>query len=421
MQKLSDFIKENDSKAKNKEIGLAEHFNRLSKDLEKAKENPVLKAVENLEENRKTILDNLSKYDKKTLQEKISKLKLNFSSPIVQSALVNKQIADSITDSTIIKDLVDLQNSLNIGYKQYLKPEYLATQKAIDSLQQTINNPTIQSSILEASKLSSYESQIRKISEAIAKNQNLFESSKGLAALSAQIANDSLKYKMEEQSKLVVPEILKRDYVPIKMPENPMIKQNEEIISLLENLQEQNNTLIQFEKSDQEIQKSSIELTNKIQTNNEIMIQELKVQNETIEQQLNELKKHNQNLELQLSQKEQEIENNKDSNSFTRKIAIWGIAISIVVGVASSIIPFYISNTEMEDNNEDNKNLLDAINNKTIENENMSLLLKEMQLQNKINKNIEDNQIKLIKVTESQNEYLKKKDKKLKNLLKVKI
>ena len=44
-----------------------------------------------------------------------------------------------------------------------------------------------------------------------------------------------------------------------------------------------------------------------------------------------------------------------------------------------------------------------------------------MQLQNKINKNIEDNQIKLIKVTESQNEYLKKKDKKLKNLLKVKI
>ena len=38
MVKLSDLIKENDSKAENKQIGLAEHFNRLSKDLEKAKE-----------------------------------------------------------------------------------------------------------------------------------------------------------------------------------------------------------------------------------------------------------------------------------------------------------------------------------------------------------------------------------------------
>lgn len=404
MQKLSDLIKENESKPKNKEIGLAEHFYRLSKDLEKAKENPVLKAVENLEKNRENILDNISKYDSQTLQEKINKLQLDFSNPIVQSAIVNTQIADSIANSTRIKDLVDLQYSL--------KPEYLATQKAIDSFQQTINNPTIQNSILEAGKLSSYESEIDKITKSIANNQNLFESSKGLAALSAQIASDSLKYKLEEQRKFTVPEIVKRDYIPIEMPKNPMIKQNEEIISLLENLQEQNNTLIQFEKSDQEIQKSSIELTNKIQTNNEIMIQELKVQNETIEQQLNELKKHNQNLELQLSQKEQEIENNKDSNSFTRKIAIWGIGISIVVGIASSIIPFYISNTEMEDNNKDNKNLLDSINNKTIENENMSLLLKEMQLQNKINKNIEDNQIKLIKVIESQNEYLKKKDKK---------
>lgn len=410
---IADLKKENASKQKTEQIGLSEHFYRLSKDLEKAKENPTLKALDQLDKHRKILLSNISENYTDTLQEKVKKLYEEINSPIVQSALNHASFVDSILESTKSHNLNKLQESLNFDYKQYLKPELSATQKAIESFQQTINNPTIQSSILEASKISSYESQIGKFSEAIAKNQNLFESSKGLAALSAQIANDSLKYKMEEQSKLVVPEILKMDYVPIKIPKNPMIGQNEEIISLLKNLQEQNNTLIQFEKSDQEIQKSSIELTNKIQTNNEIMIQELKVQNETIEQQLNELKKHNQNLELQLSQKEQEIENNKDSNSFTRKIAIWGIGISIVVGIASSIIPFYISNTEMEDNNKDNKNLLDSINNKTIENENMSLLLKEMQFQNKINKNIEDNQIKLImKATEFQNEYFKKKEKK---------
>ena len=35
-----------------------------------------------------------------------------------------------------------------------------------------------------------------------------------------------------------------------------------------------------------------------------------------------------------------------------------------------------------------------------------------MQLQNRINKNIEENQIKLIKVIESQNDYFKNKEKK---------
>ena len=75
-----------------------------------------------------------------------------------------------------------------------------------------------------------------------------------------------------------------------------------------------------------------------------------------------------------------------------------------------NILFSYIENIE---NNQDNKKLLEAVNNKTNENENMSLLLKEMQLQNKINKDIEDNQIKLImKATEFQNEYFKKKEKK---------
>lgn len=397
MAKLSDFKKENDSIAKNEQIGLAEHFYRLSQDLEKAKENPVLKAFENLETNRKNILDNLSSYDSPTLQEKIDKLKEAFSNPIVQSALGNTHFADSIANATRIKDLAGLQNSLNIDYNQYLKPEYLATQKAIESLQNTINNPSIERSILEASKMPFYESQIGKISETIAKNENLFESSKGLAALSVQMANDSLKYKMEEQSKITVPEMVKRDYIPIRMPENPMIGQNEEIISLLKNLQEQNDTLIQYEESDQEIQKSSIELTDKIQTNNEIMIQELRDQN--------------QNLEKQLSQKEVEIEQNRKDNSFTRKVAIWGIGISIVVGFASSVIPFYISSQEKLENDQDNEKLLEVIGNKSIENQNMTMLLKEIQSQNKINKNIEDNQIKLLmKAIEFQNEYFKKKE-----------
>lgn len=372
-------------------MGLAEYLVKINENLENAKQNPVLKAIENLEKNRKSILDNISKYDSQTLQEKVNKLKLDFSNPLVQSAIVNTQIGDSIINSTRIKDLVNLQYSL--------KPEYLATQKAIESLQQTINNPTIQNSILEDSKIPFYESQIGKISETIAKNQNLFESSKGLASLSAKMASDSLKHKLEEQREFSIPEIVKRDYIPIKMPENPMIGQNEEIISVLKNLQEQNNTLIQFEKLDQDIQNSNIALMNQLQASNEIMIQELRAQN--------------QNLETQLSQKEVEIEQNKKDNIFTRKVAIWGIGISIVVGIASSIIPFYISYQEKLENDKDNEKLLESVNNKTNENQNITMLLKEMQLQNEINKKIEENQIKLLmKATEFQNEYFKKKDKK---------
>ena len=113
-------------------MGLAEYLVKINENLENAKQNPVLKAIENLEKNRKCILDNISKYDSQTLQEKVNKLKLDFSNPLVQSAIVNTQIGDSIINSTRIKDLVNLQYSL--------KPEYLATQKAIESLQQTINN-----------------------------------------------------------------------------------------------------------------------------------------------------------------------------------------------------------------------------------------------------------------------------------------
>lgn len=390
MAKLSDLIKENDLKPKAEQIRLAEHFYKLSQDLEKAKENPVLKAVANLEKNRKDILDNLTNYDSETLQEKMNKLKLDFSNPLFQSAIANTQIADSIANSTRIKDLINLQYSL--------KPEYSATQKAIESFQKTLSNPLMKNSIIGDNKLKSYKSKIDKISEDISKNQNLFESSKGLASLGQEIAGDSLEFKLNEQAKLTIPEIVKRDYVPIKIPKNPMVGQNEEIIGLLGILQEQNNTLIQFEKSNQEVQKSSIELTNKIQTNNEIMIEELKAQNK--------------NLETQLSQKEKEITQNRKNNSFTRKIAIWGIGISIVVGIVSSIVPFYISNQEKLENDKDNKKLLEVISNKSVENENMALLLKEIQLQNKINENLENNQIKLIKVLETQNEYFKNRDKK---------
>ncbi len=400
MAKLSTRTSTSNKTEKSKQIGLAEHFYKLSQDLEKAKENPALKALEQLKKDGKSLLNNFLSYDSVTLDKKISELRAEASNPLIQSALNNQTpFIESLLKDTKIHDLDKLQKSLAFDYKQYLKPEFSATKKAIESLQQTINSPILQNSILEAPKLKAYESEVSRLSKSIANNQNLFGSAKGLAALGQRITSDSLKHKLEEQSSFAVPEIIQKNYDPIKIPANPVIGQNEEIISVLKNLQAQNETLINYEQSDQEIQ----------QNQNEIVIEELQSQNSGIQSQLKELIKQNNNVEKQLSQKEIEIEENKQSNKFTRKIAILGIGISIVVGIASSIIPFYISNVEMEDNNQDNKEILKAVNNKSVQNKNMSLLIKETQIQNKLNKNIEKNQLKVLKAIEKQNKFLHEK------------
>ena len=410
MAKLSTRTSTSNKAEKSKQIGLAEHFYKLSQDLEKAKENPALKALEQLKKDGKSLLNNFLSYDSVTLDKKISELRAEASNPLIQSALNNQTpFIESLLKDTKIHDLDKLQKSLAFDYKQYLKPEFSATKKAIESLQQTINSPILQNSILEAPKLKAYESEVSRLSKSIANNQNLFGSAKGLAALGQRITSDSLKHKLEEQSSFAVPEIIQKNYDPIKIPANPVIGQNEEIISVLKNLQAQNETLINYEQSDQEIQQNMILDLKTQQNQNEIVIEELQSQNSGIQSQLKELIKQNNNVEKQLSQKEIEIEENKQSNKFTRKIAILGIGISIVVGIASSIIPFYISNVEMEDNNQDNKEILKAVNNKSVQNKNMSLLIKETQIQNKLNKNIEKNQLKVLKAIEKQNKFLHEK------------
>ncbi len=385
---------------------LAEEYKRIQGLVEKLSQDPKIKLFKDKED---LISTSVEKWNNPEIQAKIKEFET-----LSKSLALKSTLKETPEYSRVMKDLIENFEDKNYSkaqelLKQFPTNNYSLANTAIEQLLETINNPVIKNSALN---FSDYESEILKVSQAMANNLNPLESSKYLANVGKQIASDSLKYKMEEQSKFNVPEFSKRIYEPIKMPENPVLRQNKQIIDLLGILKEQNETLIHFEKSDQDIQNGSITLMKQLQLNNEIMIQELKSQNSNIEKQLEELRKNNQNLEQQIVQKEQEITQNRKDSNFTRKIAIWGIGISIVVGIGSSVIPIGISYIENIENNQDNKKLLEAVNNKTNENENMSLLLKEMQLQNKINKNIEDNQIKLIKVIESQNEYLKKKDKK---------
>lgn len=235
--------------------------------------------------------------------------------------------------------------------------ELSKAKEAFEQFQKTINGSIIENNLSNFPNSTNYELKITEVLNSMASNKDLSQSARSLDNLGKSLASDNMKYKLDEY-----------------------LKVNDKINSEIEVVKIQNKMIVEISEY-------------------------MRTQNEYADKEVKALEEQNDILAKQ-------IEKNVESSRNAMSVAIWSIVISIIVGIVSSIIPFCISYQEKLENNEDNKILLASINNKTIENENMSLLLKEMQLQNKINKNIEDNQIKLIKVIESQNDYLKKKEKK---------
>lgn len=235
--------------------------------------------------------------------------------------------------------------------------ELSKAKEAFEQFQKTINSSIIENNLSSFPNSDNYELKITEVLNSIASNKNLSQSARSLDSLGKSLVSDNLKYKLDEYS-----------------------KNSEEIHSEIEAVIIQNKMIVEISEY-------------------------MRIQNEYSDKEVKALEEQNDILLKQ-------IEGNRKSSKNAMCIAIWSIVISIIVGIISSIIPIGISYIEKIENDKDNEKLLEVIGNKSVENENMSLLLKEIQLQNKINKNIEDNQIKLIKVIESQNEYLKKKDKK---------
>jgi hypothetical protein len=387
-----------------KPMGLAESAYRLSLDLEKAYENPAIKAYMQAEEDRKALIQtSIDKWNEPSLQETIRKYEKLLKSPTLSMALEKSEEFDkykSLFSNSLASNNLETARKALESFSPHLKSEYSATQSALEQLRKTLASPSIQNSISHLENLGIYESGLAKAAASIAKNEDLLGSAKSLANLGKSIASDSLNYKRAEQSK-IFPEIVSKEYVPIKIPENPLPKQNAQIISILEILKEQNDTLItinseflNFERSDLDIQNNIILLMQSQQNSYEIMIEELKAQNNGIENQLKELNRQNDNLEKQLEQKAGEIADNKDANSFTRKLALWGIGISIFVGISSSIIPYHISQKEKLDNDSDNVKLLEAINNKVVENQKQDQLIKLIEEENKYLKKLAEKESK---------------------------
>lgn len=251
--------------------------------------------------------------------------------------------------------------------------EVLIAKESLEQFQKTMDSSSIKSALSKFSDSNNYESEITKALYSMTNNENLSLSTRSLNNLGKSLVGDIMKQNMDEHLK-ANDKINLGNILEIKKSENPLISQIEKVI---------------------EVGKLQNEMIGNIS-------EYMRIQNEYTDKEVRELEKQNDIIAKQ-------VESNRKSS---RNAIIFAILISAFTSYLSYKASYDIYEKEKLENNEDNKKLLDSINDKSIENENMSLLLKEMQLQNKINKNIENNQIKLIKVIESQNEYLKKKDKK---------
>ncbi|MFH0710163.1 MAG: hypothetical protein V2A75_08155 [Pseudomonadota bacterium] len=367
---------------------------QLYEEIELAYKNPIFETFKQIEDDKKTFLGGLvdSAWSAESLQSKISELEKSLNNPSIAAAFKSAQDYEAFTKpllGSIEHKGLGLAEALAADYKQYLKPEYATVQSAMEQFRKTIDSPSIQNTLSHLENFKTYKSGLAYATAAIENNRDLLGSSKILAGLGTSIASDSLEYKIAEQSR-TIPSILKREYTPLKIPKNPLPAQNAQIISILEILKEQNDTLItvnsellQIQTSDSDIQNNIILLMQNQQGNNEIIVNELKTQNEKIEDQLIELKKQNEKVEIQIGQKDTEIAENKGANSFTRKIALWGIGISIVVGLFSIAATYHISSSEKVDNDNDNVQLLKAINDKSTESQKQDQLIKLIEEQNK--------------------------------------
>lgn len=235
--------------------------------------------------------------------------------------------------------------------------ELSKVKEAFEQFQKTINGSIIENNLSNFPNSTNYELKITEVLNSIASNKDLSQSARSLDNLGKSLASDNMKYKLDEY-----------------------LKVNDKINSEIEVVKIQNKMIVEISEY-------------------------MRTQNEYADKEVKALEEQNDILAKQ-------IESNRKSSRNTMIVAILSILLSAFFSYLSYDASYDIYKKEKIENDKDNEELLKVIGNKSVENENMSLLLKEMQLQNKINKNIEYNQIKLIKIIESQNEYLKKKDKK---------
>lgn len=360
-----------DNKKSSNTIGLAEHAYKISQELQKAYENPTLSTIKRLQEDQQSLLSSsISQWNTPSIQQKIQEYEKLLKEPGLAAAFATQQDYEKYTKpllsllesheyQTAQKNLQDL--------KPRIKPEYYAIESAIEQLQKTLDTPSINSTLQHIPKLSQYESSISKAIESISKNEALLTSSKQLFNAGKGLAHDSIQQRMNEHQ-VENARIMHIELPDIKIPENPLINLNRQIVEI-GNIQ---NEMLK-DISDQ-----------------------MRLQNEYTDKEI-------QALEYQNEIAKEQISDNKKSSRNAVRVAIASVIMSIVVSGISIWATYDIYNKEKKENDDDTHKLLKAINDKTEQKQ----LLQEFTDFKHLNTSQEDKQTKIIQLLVEQNVYLK--------------
>jgi hypothetical protein len=237
-------------------------LDKLKKELDNKYKNSVIGEIKRFEEERQRVLDSFS--GKITSKSAISDLQNTLKSSTLQTAFKTASDYTKYTNPLLEdirkKDYQSLQEELKKSFTPYIKTE---AQRAIEALDYT------KKSLSELTKnvypqADRYGADISIELKNMGINNNLLMSAKALTESMKKIETDMFKDKMEQQNikRLEVPRMMES----IKFPENPMIKQNKQIIKLLDI---QNETLVsvgQYISSQNE----------KLDTQNKIVEEEIK-------------------------------------------------------------------------------------------------------------------------------------------------
>ena len=332
-------------------------YELMLEQIEKASNNPMMEAIQKMEDDRKKLLEtHTSQWLDSSLQKTIKDYEKTLKSASSAFSTIDDYASyvNPIISSLEEKRFEEAQEAMKYIQPVYDKT-YLSALDTIKDFEKTIGSASVKGVLPELSGLSAYEDTVKKATDAIATNYGLSDATKSLSDVRHSLVEESFKQNIEDTIK-ANQEIEPIHFDPIPIPENPIVKQNEQILK-------QNNEIIKLGK---------------------IQNQALTNISEYTQEQNKDIKKQNGYIEDQINQKDTEIKANRNFSFWTLFIAGISILISIVASYMSYEATYDVYDKEKIDNDKDNVVLINTINDKTTQNNQLSSIVKEMKQQNKL-------------------------------------
>lgn len=244
-----------------------DEWEKLQLKLNGAYETLHLDSLKSFEDDRQKLINSsLETFHSDSVQAQIKELQKELNSPSIQNLFDTEdsylKYSQPILDSITNNNLQSLQEKLSqSNYESYLKADVSPAMESLKFAEQSINELK-NNSYLDVNKYSSSLDSALALSSI--NKDNLFNQAKELTSSVKKIETEMFQDKMNmlNQKRLEIPKMIE----PIKIPKNPMIAQNKQIIGLLDMQSEALLSIGKYISSQNE----------KLDTQNEIIKEEIK-------------------------------------------------------------------------------------------------------------------------------------------------